>query len=114
MLTDPLVTGAAPGTLTLPAPGAPTAKPVPPNDIAMTWQANHFMKGQNGLTYVPFTITLDRTNLPGKNAALYDHPLRTAVVYDWRSPAEILATAVPPAVTPEAEAPDQTATPTAR
>jgi hypothetical protein len=71
LVNDPMVTGAAPGTVTLPAPGAPTTRPAPPSEIAMTWQANHFIKGQGGSTYVPYTLNIDRANLPGKTAALY-------------------------------------------
>jgi hypothetical protein len=71
LVNDPLVTGAAPGTLTLPAAGALTTRPAPPSEIAMTWQANHFIKGQGGSTYVPYTLNIDRANLPGKTAALY-------------------------------------------
>jgi uncharacterized RDD family membrane protein YckC len=51
----------------------------------------------------------------GRNAALYDHPLRTAVVYDWRSPAEILAAATAePQPDQTQTGQTQTATPTAR
>jgi hypothetical protein len=71
MVNDPLVTGLAPGTVTLPPAGAPTTKPVPPSEIGITWQTNHFIKGQGGATYVPFTLNIDRANLPGKNAAFY-------------------------------------------
>jgi hypothetical protein len=67
----------------VPAPGAqaPTA-PVTPKplalgapdksegEIAVKWQSNHFVKGQNGDTYVPFTIAVDKAQL-SKGAALY-------------------------------------------
>jgi hypothetical protein len=67
----------------VPAPGAqaPTA-PVTPKplalgapdksegEIAVKWQSNHFVKGQSGDTYVPFTIAVDKAQL-SKGAALY-------------------------------------------
>ena len=34
------------------------------------WQSNHFVKGQSGDTYVPFTISVDKAQVP-KGAALY-------------------------------------------
>jgi hypothetical protein len=71
MVNDPLVTGMAPGTVTLAAPGAPVMRQPPPNEIAVTWQANHFIKGQSGQTYVPYTLNIDRASLPAKTAALY-------------------------------------------
>ena len=71
MVNDPLVTGLAPGTVTLAAPGTPVMRQPPPSEIGLTWQANHFIKGQSGLTYVPYTLNIDRANLPGKTAALY-------------------------------------------
>jgi hypothetical protein len=30
----------------------------PPTDLAITWDSNHFVKGQDGKTYVPFTVAL--------------------------------------------------------
>ena len=71
LVNDPLVTGAAPGTLTLPAAGAPVMRQPPPSEIALTWQTNHFIKGQENRTYVPYTLTIDRANLPGKTGVLY-------------------------------------------
>lgn len=40
-----------------------------PSDIAVTWDSNHFVKGQGGITYIPFTITIDRAALPASGAA---------------------------------------------
>jgi hypothetical protein len=38
----------------------------PPGDIAVTWDTNHFVKGQDGKTYVPFTV-----KLPPGSMAMY-------------------------------------------
>jgi len=42
-----------------------------PMDIPVTWRANDFVKGQGGSTYVPFTVTIDRSALAKPTAALY-------------------------------------------
>ena len=42
-----------------------------PTDIPLTWESNHFVKGQDGMTYVPFTVTVDRSKLASPNIALY-------------------------------------------
>jgi hypothetical protein len=67
----------------VPAPGAQApAAPVTPKplalgapdktegEISVKWQSNHFVKGQSGDTYVPFTIAVDKGQL-AKGAALY-------------------------------------------
>ena len=67
----------------MPTPGAQApAAPVTPKplafgaadksdgEIAVKWQSNHFVKGQSGDTYVPFTISVDKGQL-SKGAALY-------------------------------------------
>ena len=41
-----------------------------PADIALTWEANHFTKGQEGQTYIPFTLIVDKT-LASKQVAYY-------------------------------------------
>ena len=40
-------------------------------DVAITWDSNHFIKGQDGSTYVPFTVKVDRGSLSSEKAALY-------------------------------------------
>lgn len=40
-----------------------------PADIPITWESNHFVKGQDGKTYVPFTIAVDRSK--ASNVAIY-------------------------------------------
>jgi len=67
----------------VPAPGAqPPATPVTPKplafgggdknegDVSVKWISNHFVKGQSGDTYVPFTLAVDKAQL-AKGAALY-------------------------------------------
>ena len=39
-----------------------------PTDIAVTWQSNHFVKGSEGGTYIPYTLNVGATN---PNVALY-------------------------------------------
>jgi len=47
-----------------------TAQMPAPADLALTWDFNHFTKGQEGQTYVPFTLTVDKT-LASKQVAYY-------------------------------------------
>ncbi len=42
-----------------------------PTDIPIAWQNNHFVKGSEGGTYIPFTLTLDSTKLPNPAVAMY-------------------------------------------
>lgn len=42
-----------------------------PSDITVTWVHNDFVKGQGGVTYIPFTLAIDRSKLASPNAALY-------------------------------------------
>jgi hypothetical protein len=39
-------------------------------EIAVKWQSNHFVKGQSGDTYVPFTVSIDKGPV-AKGAAIY-------------------------------------------
>lgn len=41
-----------------------------PADYTMTWESNHFTKGQDNSTYAPFTIVVDKA-LAGKQVAYY-------------------------------------------
>jgi hypothetical protein len=43
----------------------------PPADIAISWDSNHFVKGQDGKTYIPFTVSLDRGKLAAPGVAMY-------------------------------------------
>jgi len=42
-----------------------------PSDVPVTWQANDFVKGQGGSTYVPFTLQIDRSKLSKPGVAMY-------------------------------------------
>jgi hypothetical protein len=42
-----------------------------PTDIAVTWQSNHFVKGSEGGTYIPFTLNIDASKIAPQGAALY-------------------------------------------
>jgi hypothetical protein len=42
-----------------------------PADIPVTWHSNHFVKGSDGGTYIPFTLALDASKLANPGAALY-------------------------------------------
>jgi hypothetical protein len=42
-----------------------------PADIPMTWESNHFVRGADGSTYVPFTVVLDRSKLAAPGVAMY-------------------------------------------
>ena len=41
-----------------------------PADYTLVWESNHFTKGQDGATYTPFTIVVDKA-LAGKQVAYY-------------------------------------------
>ena len=43
----------------------------PPADLTVNWDSNHFVKGQDGKTYVPFTINIDRSKLAAPGLAIY-------------------------------------------
>jgi hypothetical protein len=60
-----------------------------PTDFTLTWESNHFTKGQEGLTYAPFTLVVDKA-LAGKQVAYY-----TRVVEKGAAP--------PPAPDPKAK-----------
>jgi hypothetical protein len=42
-----------------------------PGDIPLTWESNHFVRGADGTTYVPFTLVLDRSKLAAPGLAMY-------------------------------------------
>ena len=42
-----------------------------PADVAITWESNHYVKGQDGVTYIPFTLTVDRSKLAKGGVAYY-------------------------------------------
>ena len=75
LMTDTGIPVPAPGA---PAPSTPpTPKPLAfgggdksEGEVPVKWQSNHFVKGQSGDTYVPFTIAVDKAQL-SRGAALY-------------------------------------------
>ena len=42
-----------------------------PADIPLRWEANHFLRGGDGATYIPFSVVADATKLPAPAVALY-------------------------------------------
>jgi hypothetical protein len=50
--------------------GASTGQAAP-SDIPLTWEGNHFVRGADGTTYVPFTINLDRSKVGAPGVAMY-------------------------------------------
>jgi len=40
-------------------------------NTTVTWESNHFIRSQDGTTYVPFTVQLDRSKLTAPTVALY-------------------------------------------
>jgi hypothetical protein len=42
-----------------------------PADLSVTWDSSHFVKGQDGKTYVPFTVMVDRSRLAAPGVAMY-------------------------------------------
>jgi len=50
--------------------GPPAGQPAS-NDLALTWVHNDLLKAQGNLQYVPFTVSVDASKVPGKQLALY-------------------------------------------
>lgn len=42
-----------------------------PADIPVAWVGNHFVRGVDGASYIPFTVTVDASKLAAPGAALY-------------------------------------------
>ncbi len=42
-----------------------------PSDVPMTWESNHFVRGADASTYVPFTVVFDRSKLTAPGVAMY-------------------------------------------
>jgi hypothetical protein len=53
------------------AAGAFGAKEASQGDVSVKWDSSHFVKGQDGSTYIPYTLSVDRASLPAKNVAMY-------------------------------------------
>ena len=72
-----------------------------PADIPLRWEGNHFLRGGDGSTYIPFTIVADATKLPSPGAALYIRVVNKGAPAPAPPPAENNRnrTQQPPAVT---------------
>jgi hypothetical protein len=68
-----------------------TAQQPAPTDIPLAWESNHFVKGQGGITYIPFTLNIDRSKLAAPGVALYIR------IVDKNAPAPAPAPAAQPA-----------------
>ena len=42
-----------------------------PVDVGMTWVESHFVKGAEGMTYIPFSVTVDASKLAAPGVGLY-------------------------------------------
>jgi hypothetical protein len=51
--------------------GVSTGQQQAPADLSVTWMQNHFVKGQDGKTYIPFTVQLDPSKLSAPSVAMY-------------------------------------------
>jgi hypothetical protein len=40
-------------------------------NVSVKWESNHFVKGQDGNAYLPYTLLVERAALPAKNVAMY-------------------------------------------
>ena len=58
-------------TLTMIVDNTETGRPAGAADISVTWDSNHFFRAPDGTTYVPFTVTVDKSKLAAPTAAVY-------------------------------------------
>jgi len=106
----------------MPTPGAAApAAPIVPKPIAfgsadrvegeipLKWESNHFVKGQGGDTYVPFTLSVDKAQL-STGAALYIRIVNAEQAASFGS--MIAALASPPAQEKGSQPPAPPARPT--
>lgn len=42
-----------------------------PSDLSIEWAEHHFVKGQDGKTYIPFTLQIDPAKLTNRSVAMY-------------------------------------------
>jgi hypothetical protein len=47
-----------------------------PADIGIQWEANHFIRGADGATYIPFTLAVDASALAAPDTAIYVRAVR--------------------------------------
>lgn len=53
------------------ADGVASGKDPAPTDITVTWDSNHFVKGSDKTTYVPYTIVIDRSAISTPEAVVF-------------------------------------------
>src|SRR5215212_8993566 len=41
------------------------------SDIGVTWESSHFFRAPDGTTYMPFTVTVDKSKIASPTSALY-------------------------------------------
>jgi hypothetical protein len=58
-------------TLVTVVDGVAAGKLPVPSDIAVTWDSSHFFRAPDGSTYMPFTVTVDKSKIATPTAALY-------------------------------------------
>lgn len=46
-------------------------KQPPPADVSVSWERNHFVKGADGATYIPFTLSVEGVETAAPGVALY-------------------------------------------
>jgi hypothetical protein len=63
-------------------------------EIPLKWETNHFVKGQGGITYIPFTVTFDPAAVSTTDVALYIRVVRQDQM------AAAVAALTPPATPP--------------
>jgi len=71
-----------------------------PAEIPVAWETNHFIKGQGGITYIPFTLGIDRAQLASPAVALYIRIVDKAQVAAAAAPAPQPAEGDKPAAPP--------------
>jgi len=42
-----------------------------PTDVGIAWVGNHFVKGAEGMTFIPFSVTVEASKLPAPGVGLY-------------------------------------------
>ena len=75
-------------------------------EVTVKWQSNHFVKGQSGDTYVPFTLAVDKAQL-SKGAALYIRIVNAEQAGAFASMMAALATPPAPGSKPPQVAPSR-------
>jgi hypothetical protein len=58
-------------TLTMVVDNTAAGRPGAAADISVTWDSNHFFRAPDGSTYVPFTVSVDKSKLAAPTAAVY-------------------------------------------